>query len=119
MRTAALIRRRFPPYSAISRTCTSTSIDSFRLARFCRHQLWTRAWSISAVWTEISMRSSRATWAVLFLFLIPALLSAQTAQHDRTFWQTIAQNHYAVPQNQSAAALAQELSQLLASPDPE
>jgi hypothetical protein len=65
------------------------------------------------------MRSSRAAWAVLFLSLIPALLSAQTVQHDRAFWQTIAHNHYAVPDNQSAAALAQELSQLFASPDPE
>ena len=65
------------------------------------------------------MRSSRAVWAVLFLSLSPALLSAQSVQHDRAFWLTIAQNHYAVPQNQSASALAQELSQLLASPDPE
>ena len=65
------------------------------------------------------MRSSRAAWAVLFLSLIPALLSAQTVQRDRAFWQTIAHNHYAVPENQSAAALAQELSQLFASPDPE
>ena len=64
------------------------------------------------------MRSSSRAWHVLFLSLIPTLLSAQTVQHDRAFWQTIAQNHYAVPQNQSAAALAQELSQLLGSSDP-
>ena len=40
-------------------------------------------------------------------------------QHDRAFWLSIAQSHYAVPPNQSASTLAQELSQLLGSPDPE
>jgi len=65
------------------------------------------------------MRSNRAPWAFLFLSLCSALVSAQPAQHDRAFWLAIAQNHYAVPQNQSASALARELSQLLASPDPE
>jgi len=64
------------------------------------------------------MRSNRAP-ALLLLSLCSALLNAQTIQHDRAFWLTIAQNHYAVPQNQSAVALAQELSQLLGSPDPE
>src|SRR5882672_7654145 len=73
---------------------------------------------MSAAWTGISMRSNRAP-ALLLLSLCSALLNAQTIQHDRAFWLTIAQNHYAVPQNQSAVALAQELSQLLGSPDPE
>jgi len=65
------------------------------------------------------MRSSRVAWALLVLSLCTALLSAQPVQHDRAFWLTISQNHYVVPQNQSAAALAQELSQLLGSPNPE
>src|SRR5438874_805921 len=56
---------------------------------------------------------------VLYVSLVSALLNAQTAQHDRAFWRAIAQNHYAVPVNQSAAALAKEVSELLASPDPE
>src|SRR5882724_4629093 len=77
------------------------------------------AWSMSAAWTGISMRCSRAAWALLVLSLCTALLSAQPVQHDRAFWLTISQNHYVVPQNQSAAALAQELSQLLGSPNPE
>ena len=38
------------------------------------------------------MRYSRAAWAVLFLSVSPAWLSAQPAQHDRAFWLTIAQN---------------------------
>ncbi len=38
--------------------------------------------------------------------------------HDRQFWRDIAKNKYAVPQNQSAFALAQELSAYFASPDP-
>jgi uncharacterized protein DUF2785 len=39
--------------------------------------------------------------------------------HDRAFWQAIARNKYAVPEGESADALAGELSGLLASPDPE
>jgi hypothetical protein len=39
--------------------------------------------------------------------------------HDRAFWQSVAKNDYAVPSNDSAAALANELSSLLGSPDPE
>ena len=50
------------------------------------------------------------------LFILSALLSAQT--HDRAFWQSIGKNKYAVPEHQSADALAHELSALLASPDP-
>jgi hypothetical protein len=65
------------------------------------------------------MRFSRTARAVLFFWLCLALLTAQTIQHDRAFWQAIAQNHYAVPENQPASALAQELSRLLGSPDPE
>ncbi len=65
------------------------------------------------------MRFSRVVWTVLFLVLSALLLNAQSAQHDRAFWLAIAHNHYAVPENQSASTLAQELSQLLGSPDPE
>jgi len=53
---------------------------------------------------------------VLFV-LMSTLLSAQT--HDRAFWQAIGKNKYAVPEHQSADVLANELSSLLASPDPE
>ncbi len=65
------------------------------------------------------MRCSRTARAVLLFFICSAVLSAQPATHDRTFWLTIAKNHYAVPENQSAWALTRELSQLLGSPDPE
>ena len=65
------------------------------------------------------MRSSRAAWALLLCLSLCTALSAQSAQHDRAFWRAIAQNRYGVPDTQSASALAQELSQLLASPDPE
>jgi hypothetical protein len=46
-------------------------------------------------------------------------VSAQSLPHDRAFWQAIAKNKYAVPEHESADALAHELSGLLASPDPE
>jgi hypothetical protein len=45
-------------------------------------------------------------------------VSAQSP-HDRSFWQAIARNKYAVPEHESADAMAHELSALLASPDPE
>ncbi len=44
---------------------------------------------------------------------------ASTPVHDRQFWRDLAKNHYAIPPDQSAAALATELSANLASPDPE
>jgi hypothetical protein len=49
------------------------------------------------------------------------MLAAQPAPvpHDRAFWQAIVQQHYAVPNGESASALAHELSALLASPDSE
>jgi hypothetical protein len=65
------------------------------------------------------MRSSRAACAVLFLLLCSALLKAQVAQHDKAFWRAIAKDNYSVPANQSAGALAHEVSELLGSPDPE
>lgn len=55
-------------------------------------------------------------------FIFALLLSAGTAahaQHDRAFWRNIAASNYAVPEHESADALASELSSLLASPDPE
>jgi Protein of unknown function (DUF2785) len=52
------------------------------------------------------------------LVLFATTVTAQP-QHDRAFWQEIAKNKYAVPEHESADALSQELSPLLASPDPE
>jgi Protein of unknown function (DUF2785) len=53
-----------------------------------------------------------------WLLLTPIMVVAQP-EHDRAFWQGIAKNHYAVPSSESANVLANELSSLLASPDPE
>ncbi len=50
--------------------------------------------------------------------LLSVIVVAQP-QHDRAFWQAIAKNKYAVPEHESADGLSQELSVLLASPDPE
>ena len=74
------------------------------------------------------MRSPSATFDSLALaVLVVALLSPATSaaapqstpKHDREFWHSIQSNHYAVPERESAAALAQELSAHLGSPDPE
>ena len=55
---------------------------------------------------------------VLWLFLAASVL-AQPPQHNRAFWKAIVASNYAVPKHESADALAEELSGLLASPDPE
>jgi len=59
------------------------------------------------------------SWLLGFwLFATPIIAVAQPP-HDRTFWRDIAKNHYSVPTDQSADVLANGLSSLLASPDPE
>ena len=55
---------------------------------------------------------------VAIFFILSGCLAAQP-EHDRAFWKAITNNKYAVPEHESADALSQELSVLLASPDPE
>jgi hypothetical protein len=54
-----------------------------------------------------------------FWLLATPIIAVAQPSHDRDFWRDIARNHYSVPTNQSADVLANELSSLLASPDPE
>jgi len=54
-----------------------------------------------------------------FWLLATPIIAVAQPSHDRDFWRDIAKNHYSVPTNQSADVLANELSSLLASPDPE
>ena len=67
------------------------------------------------------MRCSRVGLACLLVSAaFCVILDAQAqAPHDRAYWRTIANNKYAVPEHDSADALAHELSGLLGSPDPE
>jgi len=65
-----------------------------------------------------SWTPGRCSSLVAIFFILSSLLAAQP-QHDRAFWKAIANNKYAVPEHESADALSQELSVLLASPDPE
>jgi hypothetical protein len=71
-------------------------------------------------WRPRLTRSIPATNIVLgvFLFFSSTVVSAQS-RHDRAFWQAIVKNQYAVPERESADSMAEELSGLLASPDPE
>jgi len=55
---------------------------------------------------------------VVILALASSIATAQS-QHDKDFWRAIYKNHAAVPQNESADALAQELGAMVALPDPE
>ena len=57
--------------------------------------------------------------SVLLFSAVLCASSNPVLTHDRAFWQSIAKNHYSVPQGESADALAPELSALLGSPDPE
>ena len=54
----------------------------------------------------------------LFLLLLSTPVTAQRP-HDRAFRQGIVKNNYAVPEHESPDLLANALSSLLASPDPE
>jgi hypothetical protein len=59
------------------------------------------------------------------VWLVAALVSAWVftcaagEPHDRAFWRAIARNRYAVPDHESADALARELGAMLESPDSE
>jgi Protein of unknown function (DUF2785) len=60
--------------------------------------------------------------SVIVTLLSPAALAAapqSNPKHDRAFWHSIQNNHYAVPEGESAVALAHEVSGYLGSPDPE
>lgn len=59
---------------------------------------------------------------IVLLSLRPASVTTapqSISTHDRTFWRNIADNRYAVPEGESAFALARELSGYLGSTDPE
>jgi hypothetical protein len=62
--------------------------------------------------------------AIFYACVAPLLLlsfvpRSQAQQHDREYWRGIVQHKYSIPENESADALARELSTLLGSPDPE
>src|SRR5438477_860400 len=76
-------------------------------------------WGLSGVTQPNTGAEMKAYFLLGFcLLLLPSSAFAQPP-HDRDFWRDIAKNHYSVPTNQSADVLANELSSLLASPDPE
>jgi hypothetical protein len=55
--------------------------------------------------------------ALGLLFALPA--AAEPPVHDRSFWMALAAKDFAVPEGESAGALALEAADLLSSPDPE
>jgi hypothetical protein len=57
-----------------------------------------------------------AAAAVALLLALPA--AAQPKAHDRAFWTGLAAKEFAVPEGESAGALALEAAGLLSSPDP-
>jgi len=71
-------------------------------------------------------RLNISRWLPLAGFVLFSLFTGSTAaapqsagKHDRAFWHSIQSNHYAVPEGESAVALAHEVSGYLGSPDPE
>jgi hypothetical protein len=54
-----------------------------------------------------------------FFLLFLSIASIAQRPHDRAFWQSIGKNNYVIPEHESPDLLANELSALLASPDPE
>jgi Protein of unknown function (DUF2785) len=74
------------------------------------------------------MRSGTSRFSSLAIVAVSLILFTSRAfavppqaapKHDRTFWRAIQTNHYAVPESESAVALAHELSGYLGSPDPD
>jgi hypothetical protein len=57
--------------------------------------------------------------ALLLVVFLASISIAAAAPHDREYWRAIAKDRYSVPGNDSADALAPELSAMLASPDHE
>ena len=51
--------------------------------------------------------------------LLSSALATGQQRHDRDFWRDITKHHYEVPKGESAPVLAEELSAMLASSDPE
>jgi Protein of unknown function (DUF2785) len=51
--------------------------------------------------------------------LVSATIGAAAPAHDVTFWRAVARDHYTPPANTTAATLAGELVDMLASPHPE
>ncbi len=69
---------------------------------------------------NISRRLPVAGLVLLSLFTGSTAAAPQSIEkHDRDFWHSIQNNHYAVPEGESAVALAHEVSGYLGSPDPE
>ena len=66
------------------------------------------------------MRTIRWIASLLLAGVVSALATAQApAPHDKAYWQAIIKNEFAVPPDDSASALAEELKTYLQSPDPE
>ncbi|HYN40986.1 MAG TPA: DUF2785 domain-containing protein [Thermoanaerobaculia bacterium] len=57
-----------------------------------------------------------AAGALSLLLALPA--AAASPAHDKAFWTSLAAKDFAVPEGESAAALALEAAELLSSPDP-
>lgn len=61
----------------------------------------------------------KARFLSIFFLLLLSTMSIAQRPHDRAFWKGIVKSNYAVPEHESADVLANELSSLLASSDPE
>ena len=61
----------------------------------------------------------RAHTIGLLLVLLSAGAAAAAPAHDAAFWRAIARDHYTPPAGSDVPALAEELTGLLSSPDPE
>lgn len=66
-----------------------------------------------------AMSRSLIPTAILLCVAFFCINSPAATPHDKQFWRTVLKQHAAVPEHESADALAHELSAMLASPDPE
>src|SRR5579885_2026925 len=88
------------------------------MARFVRRHAFDSS-VLYAILVRLTVARFKSMIPRLLLFLSLTLVAVAAPAHDRQFWQSVAQQHYAVPDGESASALAHELSGLLASTDSE
>lgn len=72
--------------------------------------------------TMTKMSARTTIWLMTLLAVAPFSFAAwgqASAAHDREFWRSIVNHHYAVPEGQSVFPLLRELSGYLGSTDPE
>src|SRR4051794_4996628 len=112
----------FPNHSTVQRSklpSTRSAVDFFsRVSSLYRPRAVTLGHRPRRT-SHVMIRHAIFYACVAPLVLLSFVPRSQAQQRDREYWRGIVQHKYSIPENESADALARELSTLLGSPDPE